>query len=178
MQQLIDLRASLAERARADGGFTLIEVTVALMMAVVLLVSLTLAVGNAMQAVRQNRTLQQATSLAIERIEYTRSVPWANLANDTTVLGIDPLLLTGPPRQLDGTQVGGTSAEDLVEDTVDGWVDTYRTEGLDETTFDVATYITDAGAGLRRVTVLVEWTIGNNDRRHFTSALIAEVSAG
>ncbi len=165
------------ERPLRDEGFTLIEVTVALAIAVVLLVGLTMTLGNTLRAVRHSRSFEQATSLAIERIEYTRSLKWENLSLAMTVQGADPLLLDPVARTLDGYALDLPAAEVLVEDPGNGWVETYRTEEFDEQEFDVNTYVTEVTPGLRRVVVVVYWEIGTQRRDHVSTALISSVSS-
>lgn len=161
-----------------DAGFTLVEVAVAMVIAVILMVGLTITVGNALRAVRHNRGAQQAVSLALERLEFTRSVPWDNLAMGDIVLPADPRLLSPTDRKLVGSTVDVPADELLVEDTTDGWVDTYRTEVFDEQTFQVSTYITEVNADLRRAVAIVEWTVADGDARvRHASTLISRVSS-
>lgn len=165
-------------RTRGDGGFTLIEVTIALALAVILITGLTITLGNSLRAVRHNRTLQQANELALERVEFARSLAWDNLALAVDVNATDPFLLAPGNRRFKTDELGVPPPyEDFVEDATNGWVDTYRTEVLDETTYEVATYVSDADTDLRRVTVVIDWKVGGAERRHFTSVLISEVSA-
>lgn len=163
--------------ASAEDGFTLIEVAVALVIAVVLMIGLTVTVANTLRAVRQNRSLQQANSLVLERLEYARSLEWDALAMDTPALTSDPLLLSPLDRRIVGSEVDLLSNELLVEDTSDGWVDTYRTEVFDEQTFVVRTYVTEVQPDLRRVVAVVDWENGNAERQSFATALISKVSA-
>ncbi len=164
--------------AEPADGFTLIEVAVAMMIALILMIGLTISVGNTLRAVRHNRSLQQANALALERLEFARAIPWDNLAMANTALPTDPLLLDPVDRRLVGSEVDLPTDELLVEDTTDGWSDTYRTEVFDEQTFQVRTYVTEVDTGLRRVVAVVDWDIGDAQRQTFTSTLISEVTAG
>lgn len=165
--------------AERDAGFTLIEVAVAMVISVILLIGLTFTVGNALRAVRHNRSAQQATALTLERLEFARSVPWGNLAMGDLAIPADPRLLSPTDRRLVGSTVDVPADELLVEDTSSGWVDTYRTETFDEQTFQVTTYVTEVDTDLRRVVAVVEWNVGDGDiRERHASTLISEVTSG
>lgn len=163
--------------ADRDRGFTLIEVAVALVIAVILMIGLTITVANSLRAVRQNRSLQQANSLSLERLEFVRSLEWGNVAMDTPALPSDALLLDPIDRRIVGSEVGLPTNELLVEDTSDGWVDTYRTEVFDEQIFYVRTYVTEVTPELRRVVAVVDWSNGDAERQTFATTLVSEVSA-
>ncbi len=148
-----------------------------MVIALILMIGLTISVGNTLRAVRHNRSLQQANSLALERLEFARAIPWDNLAMSDTALPTDPLLLDPVDRRLVGSELDIPANELLVEDTTDGWSDTYRTEVFDEQTFQVRTYVTEVETDLRRVVAVVDWEVGNAQRQTFTSTLISKVTS-
>lgn len=160
-----------------DAGFTLVEVVIAMVISVILLIGLTITVGNAFRAVRHNRSAQQAVSLALERLEFARSIPWDNLAMADIAIPTDPRLLSPADRRLVGSTVDVPADELLVEDTANGWADTYRTEVFDEQTFQVATYITEVDTDLRRVVAIVEWEVADAVRQRHASTLVSRVTA-
>ena len=170
--------ARLLRRVRSDEGFSLIEATTAMVLVIIIFVGLMQSLAISLRSLRENRLQQQATVLALEGIEFARSLTWDELAMNPAHDPDDPNVSNG---KLDGKDWGFTGQEQLVEiDEVPGALNPYlTTEILDKTTFDTYSYVTDAGGGLRRVMVVVEWNSGGNaDHQHATSTLISEVSAG
>lgn len=161
-----------------EAGFTLVEVAVAMVISVLLMIGLTITVGNALRAVRHNRSAQQATALVLERLEFARSIPWDNLAMADIAIPTDPRLLSPTDRRLVGSTVDVPADELLVEDTTSGWAETYRTEVFDEQEFQVATYVTEVDTELRRVVAVVEWeVVDGGERRRHASTLISKVTS-
>ena len=163
-------------RVRHDDGFTLVEVSVAVLVAAILLTSLTLMLGNTIRSVRDNRAQEQATVVALGEIEFARSVDWTELALDPIVAPLDPRLLSPLDRKLVGATIGLAGDEDLVEDAA-GLIPYQSTESFDNQNFTIYQYVTEVEPELRRVVVVVEWQNGTSSHEHFTSTLISEVSA-
>jgi len=167
--------ATVAER---EGGITIVEVAVAMTLAVILSVGLMQVMLSGLRQVRESRLTQQATQLALEGVEYARSLTYAELAVTPEVSSGDPLLIpTG--RLLDGSVIGLGADEPLVEVSSgheSGIVPYHSQEILDGVTFDIHNYVTEPEYGLRRIVVLVEWEMAGVARSQHTSALISAVS--
>ena len=168
---------SPSDTPRREEGFTLTEVIVAMLLAVILLVALTLSIGVALRSTRQNRIHRQATVLAIEHLEFARSVGWTELAISEPVRGWDPRILHPSDTKVIGATMDLANDESLVKDFSNGLIEVYADTTLDGITFEVTTYVTDVEPGLRRVIVFVDWTYADVAREHFTMSLISEVSA-
>ena len=163
--------------ARSDGGFTLVEVLVAMVIGVILIVGLTLTLTSSLRSVNQNRTVEQATAIAIEQVEFARSLAWDELLMDTPATGDPRVAPSAPSGKLLGTEVGLPSNEPLVIDTANGRVPYETLETLDTQDFAIHNYVTEAGTDLRRLVVVVDWTVGGTTRSHQATTLIAEVAA-
>ncbi len=163
-------------RAR-DQGFTLIEAAVAIVIAVILFVGLTQTLVTSFRHLKENRLAQQSTQIALEGVEFARSVLFAELAITPAAPGSDPNVLTG--NRLDGSNFGLAADEDLVDVSTEAsaLIPYTYTETLDGVTFTVYNYVTEVQTSLRRVVVYVAWTANGNQRSHFTTTLISEVSS-
>ncbi len=169
--------ASRVRLPRGDAGFTLVEAAVAVFLVVILIVGLTQALVASLAAQAETRRQEQATVLAIEAIEYARSVPWVELGLDPDANPADPLVITsGPNHFLDGSYVN-LPTDELIVEFAGGLISPMTTETLDGQTFVVKTYVTDVDTELRRVTAVAEWVTHSTTRRHQTSTLISEASA-
>lgn len=166
-----------AETARGEAGFTLVEVVVAMVLAVVVLTGLTLTMGTALKASRDNRIQRQATVLALEHLEFARSVSWGELATSEPVLGWDPRILHPADKEVLGSAMDLPSDETIVSDFSNGLIETYTDTTLDGITFDVSTYVTQPEPSVRRVIVFVDWTTNGVAHEHFTMALVSELGA-
>jgi len=161
-----------------DAGFTLIEATVAMALVVVIFVGLMQSLTVSLRSARDNRMQQQATTLALEGIEFSRSLSWDELAMFPAAVVADPYVTSG---SLVGAEFDLGADEPLIDYTTEAsaLLPYHTVEVLDGTDFDVFAYVTDAGTGIRRVVVVVEWSTTEIARHaHHTSTLISEVSAG
>ena len=154
-----------------EDGFTLIEAVVALAIAVVLFTVLGATLAATMNSQRQARIQQEATALANQYVEISRSLTWDELAMDAEE--------TGDPRTSGSALLASASDlptnEALVVDATDGLIDSKFTETIDGTTFTIWQYVTEIDPDeLRRVVVFVDWVENNDTRSHHMSTVIAE----
>lgn len=73
---------NVREKTAREGGFTLIEVLVAMMILAVALMSLLSMIGTTMRAVELGKRQTQAVNLAVEKLEMLKSIPYRNLQAD------------------------------------------------------------------------------------------------
>lgn len=163
-----------------DRGFTIVESLMAIVIVAVIFISLTTGLQLTIRHQADQRTRQQAGTIALEEIEAARAVPWDELelsitppagtphTNGTTVTGADfdlptnESLVVGPGAD--------TVAGVIVPSSIGGVV-------LDNQSFDVYRYVTDSGTDVRRIVVEVQWESRGLTRSFWTSTQIAEVSA-
>ena len=158
-------RQSLQRRAHGEGGFTLIEVIVAMVITVMVMTSLSYVVISSLKTIQQAKQRETATALATQELERLRALPYdtvtktdtaaslkAGLLYATTVAGVTTF---SPPSSL----VPGVS-EPLVINTVSSqWKDVQ----VDQVTYRVHTYVTRAtptasGSQPFNLTTIVQWT--------------------
>jgi hypothetical protein len=135
------------------------------------------SIGSTGRAIGEAHSQEQATQLALEGIEFARSLTWAELRMDPAAETGDPRV-NGETRTLVGTLFDVEANEPLVEGGESAMIPPSYQETLDATDFTVRTYVTEADQALRRVIVDVTWTVGDSPRRHFASTMISELSAG
>lgn len=159
-------------RTHPDDGFTLIESLVAMMVLLVLFLAFASAMGAAFNSARINRTTQAATAVAVEHLEHARSLGWDALAMSS----IDPAapLIDAEQEVLLAALARLENDEPLVAST-DGDIPPVSAESVDEISYTVWAYVSEAGTGLRRVTVYVTWTAGATPLTHRASTLVSEV---
>jgi type II secretory pathway pseudopilin PulG len=156
-----------------DSGFTLIEAAVAASILIMIITGFGYTLGGTFNGSHDNLVAQEATALAVEQIEYARSLPWDDVAMTS--------LATGAPA-MDQTQGVLLAAEaDLDEDESlvvdeDGRVSPTEVETIDGQSFTIWRYVSDAGGGIRRYLVIVEWSIDGVVSNHRNSTLISEAS--
>lgn len=158
-----------------DDGFTLTELTVALMLAVIMMIAVAVTLRGALANSRANRFRQEATSIAMEAFEYSRRLGWDNLA----MPAIDPLaplidadagLLLASPDGL------GTNEALLVCAT--GAVPPKTLITVEDVTYTAWLYVTRVNASLRRVVVEIEWEVSGKPFTHSSESVVSIVSAG
>ena len=169
------LRATL-RRPSSERGFTMVESIMALFLVVILFVGVATTLQLAIRNQRDIRNQQQAVALALEYIEFARSLTW-----DEVALDANP---TTAPFQSGGFVQGSAfnlpGDEALVVDTTDGQLtpENVGSDVINGQAFDVYQYVSDADTGLRRVIVYVEWQSRNLTHDYFTSTQISELGAG
>lgn len=172
---------------RGDAGFSLVETTVAIAIAMVVFMAIAgvlIATTKASLLAREN---QQSIDAASEAMERVRALQFAAVANSPTesLVGDPYLVPAGSDYTLDPDGSGGTlSAEVLVRAAGSGIV-RQRTVARNTTDFNVYTYVTRpptdtsvASAVYRRVTVVVRWTTGTKTRERRTSTVVTSTRRG
>lgn len=171
----------MSSRARTPGspdesGVSIIEAAIAMALMALVAGWVASTIGSTGRVLGETRAQEQATQLALESIEWTRSLSWDELRMAPAATSIDPNVDHGA-RTLLGTRFGLDVDEPLVEGGEAALVPPTVQETLGNDTFTINTYVTEIDAGLRRVTVEVRWQIADSPRRHVAGTLISEVSA-
>lgn len=167
----------IGERSARDAGVSLVESSMALMLLALIVAWVASSIGSTGRAIADAHSQEQATQLALEGVEWARSVTWSELRLDPSTVPGDPNVHS-LDRALVGANFDLASDEPLVEGGEDALIPPFYQETLDTTTFTVRSYVTDAGTGLRRVVVEVTWEVASSRRRYFASTMISELSAG
>ena len=172
---------------RGDNGFSLVETTVAIAIAMVVFMAIAgvlIATTKASLLAREN---QQSIDAASEAMERVRALQFAAVANSPTEsLSGDPYLVpAGTDYTLDPDGSGGTLSAELLVRAAGAGIVRQRTVARNTTDFDVFTYVTRpptdpsvASAVYRRVTVVVRWTTGTKTRERRTSTVVTSTRRG
>ncbi len=148
-----------------------------MMLVVILFVGVATTLQLAVRHQRDVRLHQQAAALALEYIEFARSLSWEEFA-----LSVDPP--SGMPNVSGGFVLGAAfdlpGDETLVVDTTNGLLAPSNPGGetVNGQSFDVYQYVSDIDTGLRRFIVLIEWESGRRSADYFSSTQISELGAG
>ncbi len=168
----------MIRRVADDAGFTIVESLMAIVIVAIIFISLTTGLQLVIRHQGDQRTRQQAGTIALEEVEAARTIPW------------DALELTSAPPagtpHTDGTVVFGADFDLATDETlvvgpgidaVPGLVEPVSVGAvvLDNQPFDVYRYVTDSGTDVRRVIVEVQWESRGLERSFWTSTQIAEV---
>jgi type II secretory pathway pseudopilin PulG len=166
-----------------EGGFTLVEAVVALVVLALIFSALVAVSISAVRASLYSRQNQQAADLVGQRIEALRPLSIETLANVATDLSGDARVQNcgGQPCIDPGTGV----KEDLVLDpngSVTPHITTVSSTTSNQTRYTVATYVTvpdgqDANYQ-RRVTVFVTWTNTTGSHTRSDSTIISYGTRG
>ncbi len=182
------LRAMTARRrelSEREGGFSLVELIVAMFVIAIVLVFLIGAQISSMVTVSDARKREQATAFANEAMEQLRAIPWAVLANglDTNYAsaGTDPNVQSGK-LEVDGqSRAIRTSTHDFTNADVDLrddlwtpiFIDTSGSNTQERTdpslagaTFTVRAYVLEpsiADSSIVTLAVVVNWTDSDGD---------------
>lgn len=159
-------------RTRPDAGFTLIEAVVATFVVILLFTGFGRAMDAAFDGSAENAAAQEATAIAVEQMEFVRSLTWPEIA--MTGVPTDMPMVNRQTMQLLAAEADLDEDESLV--TGEGaLVAPFAVETVDHTTYSVWSYVSAAG-GLRRLVVLVTWEVDGVVTTYRTSTLISEVS--
>lgn len=156
-----------------DSGFSIIEAMVAASILLVIFAGFGTTLGGAFNGSRDNDVAQEATALAVEQIEYARSLAWDGVAMTS--------LASGAPAmdQSQGTLLADEADlekdESLVVDE-DGRISPTEVETIDGQSFTIWRYVSDAGGDIRRYLVIIEWHLDGVVSYHRNSTLISEAS--
>jgi type II secretory pathway pseudopilin PulG len=169
-------RSTVPGRRKDAGqeGFGLVELIVAVLLSVALLVALAGTLRSALSGSRDNRFRQEATSLAMERLEVARAVEWDQLAmseidSAAPLIDANEELLLAAAAELPEDETLRTCVTGTLEPRID--------HAVQDVTFTTWTYVTQLSDTLRRVYVLVEWNGEDGERSHRTSTIISTISA-
>jgi len=161
---------------RRDGGFTLIESAVALLIATFILVALGQTIATALRASEARRLEQQADALIAEVIEEVRDFEYADLALDSG----DPTLL--PITVFDA----GSGSEPLIVETGGGLNPQVSTETFNTITFTLTRYVTwvdddpsdTSTEDYKRMTVVATWDHRGSTRTEQRDTLVSLAEPG
>jgi type II secretory pathway pseudopilin PulG len=163
-----------ARRRDSDDGFTLIEVSVAGILAIAFIVAASAAFGSVFRVSRANELRQRATAVVGEQLEYVRSLTWTEVRMAS--VDTDAPMLTDARTALVGSEAGFTGNEVLTVSTA-GAVTPFESYELDGTEYEVWRYVTNGPAGTRRFVVRVEWSDDGRDEALVSGTLVSEVTA-
>jgi len=169
------MKARLWPVLRREDGFTLVELTVALVLAVIFMVAIAGTLRGALANSRANRFRQEATSVAMEAFEYSRSLAWENLAMNE----IDPSapLIDPDAGVLLASEIGLASDEDLLV-CATGWIPAKTVITTGDVTFTAWLFVTRVDPALRRVVVEIDWELEGQPFSHKSESVVSIISAG
>lgn len=156
-----------------DEGFSLVEAVMASFIVVLLFAGFGKSMSVAFSGSHDNAVAQEATALAVEQLEFVRSLAWDEI-------GMSFVPQSAP--LIDATSGIILAAEaNLDEDEPlyvreDGLVYPEATETVDGTAYTVRRYVSTTSSGLRRVVVLVTWEVDGVVSSYRASTMISEVS--
>ncbi|MGI9648181.1 MAG: type IV pilus modification PilV family protein [Acidimicrobiia bacterium] len=161
---------------RRDGGFTLIEAAVALLIATFIFVALGQTIATALRASEARRLEQQADALIAEVIEGVRDFEYADLALDSG----DVTLL--PITSFDA----GTGPEPLIVETGGSLTPQVSTETFNTITFTLTRYVTwvdddpldTSTEDYKRMTVVASWDHRGSTRTEQRDTLVSLAEPG
>lgn len=162
---------------RSGDGITIVESAIAVALMALIAAWAASTISGTGRALGESQAEEQATQLALEAIEWSRGLTWEQLTMSAGTESGDPNI-DPYARTLVGYRFGIPTNEPLVEGGTDPLVPPLVEETLGTTAFQVRSYVTEAGAGLRRIAVEVTWEVAGSPRRHIAATLISEVSAG
>lgn len=162
---------------RRQDGFTLIEASVALLIAAFIFIVLGQTVASALRASGERRLEQQAAALSNEAVEAVRDLEYGEVA--LLPAASDPTRL--PVTTFDP----GTGPENIFEDPIAGIPSQVTTETFNGITFTLTRYVTwvdddpldSETEDYKRFTVVADWTSRGVARTEQLETLIALQSA-
>lgn len=165
------MRMRLWSRVSDDEGFTLLELTVAMMIIAVVIVTLVGLQVSSLKTVAVAKQRQQATAIADQKIERLRAAPYATI--QAGLLSTDPTLNATADPRISGTRLGAPWNEALVlssnqpEPELDPHKQVLPATQYNGVTYTVYTYIThplnadgsDSNSSIDFwLTVVVQWS--------------------
>ncbi len=168
-------RRRMPRAALSEGGFTIVEVMVALVLLALLGTAVSSSLRASLTSTRQTRFRQEATSLAMKQLEEIRILDWDHVG----LAYVHP----DDPLTSDSGLVLLASASGLAEDESlvlcsTGGIAPLSVRTVDDVDYSVWAYITDAGNSVRRAVVLVAWEVEGNAGSYSSSALLSSTSQG
>ena len=180
-------KAPTRARGRGDGGFTIVEMLIALVLASVMFLALGFTLTRVMSGTADSRRNQQAADFISERMEAYRGGDYASVAIRTPGAGAPAL--TSDPKitgtagnyKFDPDDAGPLATEQLLVDPA-GVVTQKESVVRDGTHFDIASYVTvpsDASASpYKRLTTIVTWLQGGFRHQRRATTYVAETQRG
>lgn len=156
-----------------DDGFSLIEAVMASFVVVLLFAGFGKSMSAAFEGSHDNAAAQEATALAVEQMEYVRSLAWHEIAMPYAPESAP--MVDSATERLVAAEANIAEDEDLHIDSA-GLVHPKSIEIVDGTGYTVRRYVSLAGGELRRVIVLISWEVEGVVNTYRTSTLISEVS--
>jgi type II secretory pathway pseudopilin PulG len=162
---------------RRDGGFTLIEASVALLIAAFIFVALGQTIAWALRSAEERRLEQQAAALTAEVVEAVRDLEFEQVA--LLPPGSDPSRLPA------STYDPGTGPEPIIEDSLAAIPSQVTTENFNSVTYTLTRYVTwvddnpldTETEDYRRLTVVAEWQSRGLKRTEELQTFVARQSA-
>jgi type II secretory pathway pseudopilin PulG len=171
-------------RWSGEGGFTIVESIVGLVIFVLLFVTAATTMQLSIRNQRDVRARQQAVAIATQALEDARGLMWTEVElttapapdgvrTDGSLVYASAFNLPNGDEQL-VVDPGTYTAEDPDPGQIDPFV--AGAEVVDAQSFDVRRFVTDAGTDLRRVIVVIEWTTYRTAHSYVASTQVAEVA--
>lgn len=176
---------STRRRLVAEGGFTIIEASIAMLVVALMFTALSAGLISGLRATRDARLYQQATSHGEEAVEAARDLQYDALVMQSADLSGDPRIQSGP--KFDPDQSGPLVAEPVVASSSGGSIAPHiTTEVVGNTTFTTSRYVTWVDDGIqggpaqsyKRMVVMIEWQVGGRKNSYVTSSFIALARRG
>lgn len=164
---------SVTSPRTGEDGFSLIEAVMASFVLVLLFAGFGKSMGTSYSGSRDNAAAQEATAVAVEQIEFVRSLGWADIAmpyvpeSDPMVDSTNGMLLAD--------EADIEQDEPLHVDT-GGLVHPEDIETVDGVSYTIRRYVSVTPDGLRRIIALVTWEVEGVVTSYRTSTLVSEVS--
>ena len=176
---------STQRRLADEGGFTLIEASVAMLLVALMFTALSAGLMGGLRAVRDARLYQQGTSVGEEAVEAGRDIQYENLVMQTSDLAGDPRIEAGPEFDPDGP--GSLVTEPIVAAASGASIVPHiTTQTVGNTTFTTSRYVTwvddtiqgGPAQSYKRLAVIIEWQVGGRTNTYRTSSFIAQARRG
>jgi type II secretory pathway pseudopilin PulG len=162
---------------RRDGGFTLIEAAIALLIAAFIFAALGQTIAWALRSAEERRLEQQAAALTAEVMESVRDLAFEQVALLPAMADASRL----PATSYDP----GTGTEPIIEDSLAGIPSQVTTETFNSVTYTLTRYVTwvddnpldSETEDYRRLSVLAEWESRGVKRTEELQTFVARQSA-
>jgi hypothetical protein len=157
-----------------DGGFTLLELMVAFAVAALVVIAVGASMRGALGSSRGNRLRSEAVGIAMETIEFGRSLDWEQLA----LPAVDPdAPLIDPDAGVLLASASGVGEDEALKICPTGAIPPRTITSVQGTDFTTWAFVTQPTPSLRRLFVLVTWDIEGTPQSHDTSTVISTVTA-
>lgn len=192
-------RTALARMTRHSDGFTLVEMVVAVAIALIIFLGGAAALTSMLRTTTESRLKQHATEVLTEAIEDARGVDYRSLGMDANPSGANAtdlatLAATSTPaaHRITGSagsyafdpdgSASGFSSESLVTMTAGAAIDPLRVANRNGALYTVRTYVTvpatSGGLLYRRVTVHITWVQNGRTYERTSSTFVTDTRRG